>query len=427
MLRKIILISVLSFSALAVFTQNPLLTKYRQMSLDYDQIVRTASLEVEGAESMKQAAKSDYYPKLDFQGNYDYIGRELRVEGYPDIEGFNNYYDVSLYLTQPIYTGGNIKYTYRAAELEEMMAADRSELSIQDIILQTDKIYWKAVAKKEKLALSYDYKQTIIDLVRVIEDRVEEEVISREDLLMSKVQLNTANLLVLKAENELVVSIMQLNRITGQPIDQATLVDTLLDVTFTEYNDTELLNRALSQRPEVLFGEKAVELNEAYTKLTASKYLPQFGVGVSGLYGAPSYDLQTSPDFNYGAFARLNVPLFYWGKKRKEVRASEIQTEVATLNLERTMDFVSLEVLEASYWLDEAVSRVNLTNSSLLNADENLEVLSDRYDEGLTSILAVLDAQFTWQQAYADHIDAKLNYLMTYSAFRRALGELTVQ
>jgi outer membrane protein len=100
---------------------------------------------------------------------------------------------------------------------------------------------------------------------------------------------------------------------------------------------------------------------------------------------------------------------------------------VAELNLERTRDFVSLQVTEASYWLEEAVARVNLTQSSLFNADENLAVITDRYDEGLTSILAVLDAQFTWQQAYSDHIDAKLNYLISYSGFKRALGELTVE
>lgn len=244
---------------------------------------------------------------------------------------------------------------------------------------------------------------------------------------MSQVQLNTANLLVLKSENELVIGVMELNRITGQPIDQATEIDTILNVAFTDYNNNELISRAFNQRPEVRFSEKAVELNAAYTKLTASKYLPQLGIGISGLYGAPSYDLQTSPDLNYGAFARLNVPLFYWGKKNKEVRAYEIQTEVAELDLERTKDFVSLQVTEASYWLTEAISRVNLTQSSLMHADENLEVLTDRYDEGLTSILAVLDAQFSWQRTYSDHIDAKLNYLISYSAFQRALGELGVE
>jgi len=427
MLRKIIIISVLIFAGFTACAQNQLLNKYRQMSVDYDQLVKSASLDVEGAEAMKKAAKSDYYPKLDFQANYDYIGQEIRQEIYPDIQGFNNFYDMNLYLTQPIYTGGNIKNTYRAAELEQMIAEDQSNLSIQDIILQSDEIYWSAVASKENVDLTHQYRQTIEALVNVISDRVEEEVISREDLLLSQVQLNSAELLVLKAENELAVRKMNLNRITGQPIEQEVEIDTNLDVTFTEYNNEDLINRAYNQRPEIQASEKAVELNETFTKLTASKYLPQFGLGVMGLYGSPSYDLQSSPDFNYGAFARLNIPLYYFGKKKNEVRAGDLQTEVAQLYLERTRDFVSLQVNEASYWLNEAVQRVNLTQNSLTNADENLEVITDRYNEGLTSILAVLDAQVTWQAAYSDYIDAKLNYLISWSRFKRALGELAVE
>jgi len=427
MFRKIFIITVVFFAVLSVHAQHPLLNKYRKMSLDYDQVVRSASLEVEGAEALKKAAKSDYYPRLDFQGNYDYIGNEIRTEQYPEIEGYNNFYDVNLYLTQPIYTGGNIKNTYKAAELEQLIAEDYSDLSIQDILLQTDEIYWSAVATKESVDLTHQYRQTIENLVSVIQDRVEEEVISREDLVMSQVQLNSAELLVLKAENELAVRMMNLNRITGQPIGQEIEIDALLDVAFTDYDNNDLVSRAFNQRPELQASEKAVELNETFTKITASKYLPQFGVGVLGLYGSPSYDLEASPDFNYGAFAKLDIPLFYWGKKKKEVMARDIQTDIAQLNLERTRDFVSLQVNEATYWLNEAVDRVKLTQNSLTNADENLEVISDRYNEGLTSILAVLDAQFTWQLAYSDYIDAKLNYLISWSKFKRALGELAVE
>lgn len=409
-----------------LYAQNPLQDKYRRMAIDYDQMVRSAALEVDRAESTKEAAKTDYYPRIDFEGNYDYIGRELEIPQYSDIKGFNHFYNLNLYLSQPIYTGGYIKYNYKAAELGQRIAEDQSALSQQDIIMQTDEIYWTVVAQNEKVELSFQFRQTIIDLVRVIQDRVDAEVLSREDLLMAQAQLNSAELFVLQMGNMLVINKMNLNRITGQPIDMDTEIDTVLNVSFKDYNNDDLINRAHNQRPEIRVQESIVELNETYTKLTLSKYLPQFGVGVSGLLGSPSYDRQVSPDFNYGAFARLNIPLVHWGKKKKEIFANDIQTEVAALSLERAKDFVSLQVNESSYWLSEAVVRVNLTGSSLANADENLVVVTDRYDEGLTSILAILDAQVTWQRAYMDFIEAKLNYLVSYSGFQRALGELSI-
>ena len=85
---------------------------------------------------------------------------------------------------------------------------------------------------------------------------------------------------------------------------------------------------------------------------------------------------------------------------------------------------MTLEVTEAQYTLNESVKQVNLTNNSLGQASENLDLVTERYREGLANIIEVFDAQIFWQRAYKNFIDSKTGYQINKSKFQRALGEL---
>ncbi|MCD6598065.1 MAG: TolC family protein, partial [Bacteroidales bacterium] len=63
---------------------------------------------------------------------------------------------------------------------------------------------------------------------------------------------------------------------------------------------------------------------------------------------------------------------------------------------------------------------------ALDNASKNVEVMLDRYREGLSSVLEVLDAQLFWQKSYLNYIQAKYQLNMALSDYQRAMGELSV-
>jgi outer membrane protein TolC len=50
----------------------------------------------------------------------------------------------------------------------------------------------------------------------------------------------------------------------------------------------------------------------------------------------------------------------------------------------------------------------------------------DRYQEGLSSVLEVLDAQLYWQKTYFNYIQAKFDLNVAFSTYLRAMGELSV-
>ena len=98
--------------------------------------------------------------------------------------------------------------------------------------------------------------------------------------------------------------------------------------------------------------------------------------------------------------------------------------EAASYELKELQYEVNLEINSSSYQLSESIRRVELTTTSLQKAQENLNIMTDRYLEGLTSILEVLDAQLYWQRSYKDMLDAQYYYKRAFAFFKYSIGQI---
>ena len=93
--------------------------------------------------------------------------------------------------------------------------------------------------------------------------------------------------------------------------------------------------------------------------------------------------------------------------------------------MEKTSDNIRLEVRQSYFNLISSQKQMNFAADALTNAQKNVEVMLDRYNEGLSSVLEVLDAQTYWQKSYFNYIQAKYELNLAYSQYQRALGILT--
>ena len=431
MKRFTISILLILFSITMVFSQqDTLIYKYRRMSVDYQQQIKMAEADLAGAESMVKAAKSDRLPKLDFYGNYNYMGVPLQLA--PDADGnpgeqLNNFYSLDLAITQPILTGGYLKNTRNAAMSQAEAMRNFVSLNEQEVMLNADSYYWNSVTKKELNTLLIKYRDAIGEFQKVIQDRVDEEVVGMNELYQARVRYNEAEYEVIRTEKGFMISIKELNRMIGLPVNTPPYVaDSLLVVDWATA-ESSLTDKAIQQRPEIGLLENKISMNEFNEKITASQYNPQFGIGVGGNWGAPSPGLSSNPAFNYNLQARLAIPIFYWGKKKEEVFAIRQQTEVSKLEMAQTKDMITLEVESSYYNLQETQNQLDFSIGSLDNATKNVDVMLDRYHEGLSSVLEVLDAQLYWQKTYLNYIQAKYQLNMAFSNYQRAMGELSVE
>ncbi len=422
-----ILVSFCSYS-ISWGQNDPLLAKYRQMAVDYQQQIKIANRQMESADARLEAAKSDFLPKFDLSADYNYYAVPLKLapsSDNPTLPGaeLNNKYAVHLTMNQPIYTGGYLKNTKLAAMSDADRMRDLVRLSQQDMILTTDILYWQAIARKETNLLSIKYRDAIGEFLKVVRDRVEEEIVGPNELYQAMVRFNDAEYQVISTDKDFKVSRMELNRILGLAPDFELEVPDSLTTVIWQSPSENIDETALATRPEISMLQNQILLNEYLEKLNIARYNPSLGITLDGKWGSPSPGLLPEPAFNFIAGAQLIIPIFYWGKKNEERLAYQKQTEISRLQLAETKDKVKLEVNRSLLELASTYDQLQVARKSLSNAGQNVTVMVDRYHEGLSSVLDVLEAQLYWQKTYLNYIQAKYQQDVAYSQYLKATGE----
>ncbi|TAJ14355.1 TolC family protein [Marinilabiliaceae bacterium JC017] len=401
------------------------LQQCREIATQTNPTIKQREQQVGAAESAVSASKKDYYPQIDVNGDFKYLQEPITVEfNNQKFEGNNTQYSVNASLIQNIYSGGTVRKMHEMTDFQ-LNLAKNNKATIEDVVLyQTELYFWNAIYREELVKLADSYRGVIDNLVRVVKDKVEGELVNRSDLLLVEVRQNEAALVQMKFSDDHQISLMELKKVMGIPVDSFIKLDASLG-NISTYSTVNPLESALESRPELASQKELINIRETKTALTGAKYMPSVYAGVVPVWGAPNTRLPgNDPMYNTTVVAGLSFPIVRWGKKRDEVNEQRYLKDAEAYQLEELVNQVTLEVKSAKYQLDEAINRVALTTQSLKKAEENLEMMTDRYIEGLTSILEVLDAQLYWQSAYRNMLDAQAYYQSSLSTYKKAVGEI---
>ncbi len=424
-MKKILLI----FTACCLLTatiqaQNPLLEKYRSMALHYNHDLNAAEKNIAASMELENMARADKKPKLSGGANFEYTGNPMELTiNLPSasapvtFQGQNSQYGAAVSLLQPVYTGGRVLESIRMAKHQHSLASNQAGLVRSAVCFQTDIQYWNTVARVEMAGIADEHHSSMASLVNTIKERVEAGLVDPQDLLMAEVKLNEAEYRLLQVQSELETGRMALNSLIGVDLNIATEVEPIVPPV-ASYDS--LLLAAGTNRPEIRMAHDQIKLEESASVIADSKYKPQLYIGADGSYSSPGYNFKADFDPNYAVYAKLSVPIFEWGKRRSEKRASQQRVGMATDNLAKTEDKVSLEVQTARTALLQAMKRVDLAASSLDKARENEQQARERYDGGKISILELIEAQTYRQTAHVNHAEAKAAAQIYYSELLRA-------
>lgn len=428
MLKKSILLAFVCLSSAVATAQNPLLERYRSMAVAYSHDLKAADKNIAASIELEKAARKELYPKLTGAANFQYTGNPLQLtldlpsmEAPLTFEGRELKYGASVSLLQPLYTGGRLLESIRIAQSRRNVSAFQEECIRSGIYLQTDMLYWNTVARTEIVRISEEYRQSVAALVQTIRERVEAGLTAPQDLLMMEVKLNEAEYQLLQARKNCENSRMALNALIGVELRSQTEVEESVAAVSADALLTGADGTAV--RSEQKIALELIDIAKSEKRLTDSHYKPQFYIGMDGSYASPGYNFRKDMDPNYAVYAKMSVPLFEWGKRRNEKRASAFKVEMAVDNLNQVTDDVKLEVETARNSLKQAMAQADLTGSSLEKARENEALALERYNEGKAAVTEVIDAQTYRQAAQLNHVQAKVSAQGHYSELLKALNQ----
>ncbi|MEF9950076.1 MAG: TolC family protein, partial [Mucinivorans sp.] len=386
--------------------QSTLLQKYRTMAVDYSHDLKAAQKNITRSVELEKMARADTKPQLSGEVNFQYTGNPMELNlnlptlGDLSFKGQNFNYGAALTILQPVYTGGRLLESIRMAQGQQSLASASADFVRSVVCFQTDIQYWNTVARSEMVAIARDFRQSVASLVTTIEQRVENGLIDPQELLMAQVKLNDADYQLLQAQADFTTGRMALNSLIGVDLNSETEIETSVPtITVPDH----LFKDTLFTHAEIQMAQEKIKLSEHSLKLNDSKYKPQFYVGAQGSYSAPGYNFSPNLDPNYALYAKLSVPIFEWGRRNSEKRASKEQIDMAKDNLANVEDKVLLEIQTARTALSQATSRTRLAQLSLGKARENERQALERYTNGQVSVLEVLDAQLYRQNSQVNY------------------------
>lgn len=418
-MKKWILIFIGTILVGGAFAQSLSLEEYRTQVLEYNQDLQKAQQSAEGALYSLKSIKTGFFPRVDVLGNYSWQFEE--IDFLPGTPLKHDNYGVEAGIVQQIYTGGAVRKQHEVAKLQYAIAQLAVEHTTDNIVYAADVCYWTLVANQNLLRIAEEYVVLINELYGIVNKRFEEGAISRTDLLMVQNRLKEAELQQNTAMTNYRIALQSLNIMVGADPDREVFLSDTIRHTLQQPQEQEL-DKALEKRADYQVAVKNVEVAKMQTRMARSEFLPQIVVGVKEKYGTQLLNVNGDRKWATTAYAQVNIPVFHWGKMRKEVQKGRSQEEVRELERTQLRDQVNKELSKAWVNMTETANRLEIVRSSLEIAEDNLDLNTFSYNEGKLPILDVLSAQASWLQAYTNVVSVNYQYKVAIAEYMRVLG-----
>lgn len=395
---------------------------YRNKVEAYSQVLKQQKLRTLASTEERKIAHTGFLPKIDINADGTLNMSDLNAWNEPLGEYRNHTYQGVFIVSQPIYTGGALNAQQKIAQADERLSQLNEELTLDQIHYQSDAVYWNASASQAMLQAADKYQNIVRQQHDIIQDRFEDGMISRTDLLMISTRLKEAELQYIKARQNYKLALQRLNILMG--LDPNTPVDNLYTIDKAPAPIQILsLDNVLQRRADYESTEINIIRSEAQRKAALSQFNPHLDMYFSGGWATATPNLGYDVSFNPIIGINLNIPIFQWGARFKTNRQQKAYIGIQRLQQSYIKDTINEELSAALTNLTESESQVKTAKENMNLADENLDLVTFSYNEGKANMVDVLSAQLSWTQAHTNLINAYLSEKMAVAEYRRVISE----
>jgi outer membrane protein TolC len=305
---------------------------------------------------------------------------------------------------------------------QEKAMETASELSAKDardvVFYVVGAAYFQVVASQARLETAQAELASMRELNTQVADQFKSEVSPEIDTLRASVELHTTEQRVTDAANDLEKDKLTLDRITGIPLDQAWSPSG--DYGYVALpSDTANDSQAVASRFDVA-SAKAV-FNAAKLRVSAARaeQLPEISFNANYGGGGANPGNYNRVDEISGT---VSVPLFTSGRIRSDIHAAESDLVQRRAELADIEGRARYDVRTARLDLQASESAVKVAEENRTLAQRALAQSQDRYKNGVTNYLEVLEADEAVVAANENYIASLFSFNVAKISLARALG-----
>lgn len=351
------------------------------------------------------------------------LGTELDDLLHPDT---HNMFLGAVSLQQPVFMGGKIVNANKMAKLAEDLSKAKYDKEYQDLLTTVDQAYWQVVSVSNKKRMAENYADLLEKMEHDVTISVNEGVATESDALSIKVKANEANMLKTKATNGLVLAKMLLCKEIGIDLNsEISLADEELSaVPAPQLTAQKDLEQIYEDRPETRSLGLATQIYDAKVKIARADMMPKVALTANYIVSNPNlyngFQNKFGGMFNVGAM--INIPIFHGTEALQKTRKAKAEATLFRSQLEEAKELINLQVTQLRKQQNEALDKLDMAESNLKSAEENLRTASIGFEAGVVTANVALAAHTAWLKAQSEYIDAGIELQMNYVNLQKAEG-----
>ncbi len=338
-----------------------------------------------------------------------------------DPEAVDNF-NTALNLSWNIYDGGMTWSGYRQAQTGAEAVSYGLIRTQQQVISRVAKYYVGFLLAVENRDVVDQSLLTAQAHLKLIQDRQRSGLAVKSDVLRAQVRIADLEQQRLMADSRVKVSQAMLYAAMGSgdtgPIEPQTPFDKCV---LLEGDLNHWINLALSRRPDLK--QRQLEQVIARKAVSRSKAGHWPRLALQGNYEFNSEDFSDSHD-NYTVGAVLQLDLYSGQRTSSMVAEAKANLAGTKANYDGAVLQVRVETQSAYYQAQSAWKSIAVARAAVDQADEGLRIVANRYSGGLLTIVDLLDAQVSLQQARTKVFKALHDYKVARIDLALAAGTI---
>jgi outer membrane protein TolC len=339
--------------------------------------------------------------------------------GLPPTTASFGFQDARIVATQSVYNR-QLREEFKARRAEESASVSGIKDARDVVVLVTGVAWFQVAASAARVDAARAQVESARRLDEQTEDQVKAEVAPEIDSLRSRVERQTSEQRLTNALNDLEKDKLSLARIIGLPIEQQFAVtETAAYVPLTGVTPESAKAEALRNRSD-LEGER-LNVKAAEHDVAAQRAQRNPTIGLTADYGAGGVNVGNTNQL-FSVSASVTVPLYTGGRIRAEVDTARAELTRRQSELRDLEGRIAYDVRTA--WLDVQASdsAVTVAQSNRRLAERALTQAMDRYTNGVTNYLEVVQAQEAVAQGNENYIASLYSFNVSKLALARAMG-----
>lgn len=440
-----------------------------QYAMENNIQIKQTVLNTEYNENLLKQSRISQIPNLNANSSYSYSwGRALDQTTYQFTED-QQIHSLSLGASSSVtlFNGFRTRNTILQNQLELMASYEDVEKIKNDISLNIAAAYLSILFNKELLAVARSQLEITGQQVERTRKMVEAGSLARGSYLEIQAQYAAEELNLINAENQLNLSLLNLQQFLHLP------VDTAFDVAVPELPEpedemividaTEVYRIAEQEMPEIRSAELSVESSEKglriaesgrYPSLSLSANYnsgysdirqkvvevntiqnPEIGTTAGGeavysnypqtipVYGSYPFFEQVRDNLSAGVGLRLSIPIFNGWQVNTSIDNARISLENARLELQNSKDNLYATIQQAYADAVAALKKFSASEQALISMEESFKYTEKRFEVGLVNTVDYNTSKNQLTATQSDLLQAKYDFIFKINILNFYKGE----